>query len=59
MKRSVYFLGKYKSGQLICQASEIADAEFLPLDSSLERLSFEDTKNVLKEADVYLNNVIT
>lgn len=57
MKRSVYFLGKCTGDKIVCQESEISQAMFVPMESALALLSFENTKMVLKEADAYLNSI--
>ena len=56
-KQSVYFLGKLDNTDLICQATEVAEALLLSLEKALTILSFDDTKEILKEADVYLNSI--
>ncbi len=54
-KRSVYFLAVCAKGAIVCQPTEVAEAAFIPFDRALELLSFEDTKNILKEANDYLD----
>ena len=56
MKRSVYFLGKCTKKDIVCRESEISEALFVPIETALELLSFEDTKKVLKEADAYIDS---
>lgn len=53
-KQAVYFLGKAREGQLICQESELLGAEFLSLDQALARLTFDSIIEILKEADAFL-----
>lgn len=53
-KQAVYFLGKAKDRQLICQESELLGAEFLSLDQALARLTFDSIIEILKEADAFL-----
>ena len=53
-KQAVYFLGKAKAGQLVCQESELLGAEFLSLDQALARLTFDSIIEILKEADAFL-----
>lgn len=57
MKQSVYFLGKCTAVDVVCQESEVSEALFVPIEVALELLSFEDTKNVLKEADLYIDSL--
>ncbi len=54
IKISVYFLGKYIKEEIVCQESEVLEAEFLPMDKALELLSFEETRQILREADAYI-----
>jgi len=58
MKRSVYFLGKCTKEDVICQESEILEALFVPIETALKQLSFEDTKNILKDADTYIESTV-
>ena len=55
MKISVYFLGKYLKDEIICQESEVLEARFVPMETALELLSFEDTRKILREADTYID----
>lgn len=57
VKRSVYFLGKCTAVDVVCQEIEVSEAFFVPIEVALELLSFEDTKIILKEADMYLNTL--
>ena len=57
MKQSVYFLGKCTAVDVVCQETEVSEALFVPIEVALELLSFEDTKNILKEADIYLDTL--
>ena len=57
MKQSVYFLGKCTAVDVVCQESEVSEVLFVPIEAALELLSFEDTKNILKEADIYLDTL--
>ena len=54
MKRCVYFLGRCTTDNIVCQASEVLEAEFLPLDEALNLLTFDNTKEILKEADAFI-----
>lgn len=55
IKRSVYFLGRCTSGNILCQEEEVAAAMFVPIETALTLLSFESTRQILKEADAHLN----
>lgn len=57
MKQSVYFLGKCTKTNIVCQENEILNAIFVPLEQALTLLSFEDTKEILKEADTYISSI--
>ncbi|MBQ3222259.1 MAG: NUDIX domain-containing protein [Clostridia bacterium] len=57
MKQTVYFLGKCTADDILCRPGEVAGAEFAPYDRAMELLSFEDTRNVLKGADVFLRSI--
>ena len=57
MKISIYFLGKYLRNDIIPQESEILEANFVSFETALELLSFEETKNILKEADTYISSM--
>lgn len=51
MKQTVYFLGKCVSDDIIIQEAEVASAEFVTYDKAIEKLTFEETKNMLKKAN--------
>lgn len=55
MKISVYFLGKYIKEEIVCQESEVLEARFVPMETALELLSFEETRIILREADTYID----
>ena len=57
IKRTVYFLGRYSSGELTYQKSELSDAEFMPLDAALRALTFEQTKRILLDADLLIKSL--
>ena len=56
MKQTVYFLGKCASDDIIIQETEVASAEFVPYDKAIEKLTFEETKNMLKKANDIINS---
>ena len=55
MKQSVYFLGRCSEIDVVCQETEVSEVLFVPIEVALELLSFEDTRNILREADMYLD----
>ena len=56
MKQTVYFLGKCTSDDIIIQETEDASAEFVTYDKAIEKLTFEETKNMLKKANDIINS---
>lgn len=56
MKRSVYFLGRCVNTDLVCQECEVSEAMFVPFETAIELLTFEDTKGILREADAFLRS---
>ena len=55
LKQAVYFLGKAKSDSIICQESEIAEANFVPYENAMEMLTFAETKKILANAESFLD----
>ena len=55
IKEVTYYLGEALSQDIRVQASELADAEFLCYADALQRLSFESTREILRDAEEYLN----
>ena len=51
MKQSVYFLGECISDDIVCQEGEVSKALFVSFEEAMDLLSYESTKNVLKEAN--------
>ena len=56
IKQSVYFLGKCISDNIACQQSEVAEAKFVSYKEALEILTFEETKDILKKAEFFINS---
>ena len=54
VKRVVYFLGEYANQELVIQPEEVADVYCLPYEQALALLTFQETKNVLTEAQNFL-----
>ena len=51
IKQTVYFLGRGTSDKLIPQETEVAEAVFLPYEEALAVLTFDETRNMLTEAE--------
>lgn len=56
-KTVVFFLGIINSFNLIKQKDEIINIYICTLDEALNKISYDDTKEILKKAIDYLNNV--
>ncbi len=56
MKQTVYFLGKCASDDIIIQETEVASAEFVTYDKAIEKLTFEETKIMLRKANDIINS---
>ena len=54
IKQSVYFLGRCTSDKIICQEAEVAEASFISYEDALKILTFEETKNILKDAEIFI-----
>ena len=42
------------SDKIICQESEVAEASFVSYQDALKILTFEETKNILKDAEIFI-----
>ena len=56
IKQSVYFLGKCTSERIICQETEVDSAEFIPYEDAIKMLTFEETKNILRDAELFIQS---
>ena len=56
IKQSVYFLGKCTSEKIVCQESEVAKAEFVSYEDAITLLTFEETKNILRDAELFIQS---
>ena len=56
IKQSVYFLGKCTSESIICQETEVDSAEFIPYEDAIKMLTFEETKNILRDAELFIQS---
>ena len=55
IKQSVYFLGECVTEKIVCQECEVAEAAFLPYPEALSRLTFEETRDILQDAERFIN----
>ena len=56
-KQVIYFVGKHLKNEIKCQESEVLDAKFVSYKEAQELLSFNETKTVLKEADLFIKSL--
>ena len=56
IKQSVYFLGKCTLESIICQETEVDSAEFIPYEDAIKMLTFEETKNILRDAELFIRS---
>lgn len=54
-KDVVFFLARVSGGRLTCQPQEVAEAEFLPYEEGLERLTHASDRDTLTKAERFLN----
>jgi tRNA nucleotidyltransferase (CCA-adding enzyme) len=54
IKTSVYFLGECISDTIILQEEEVAQASFLPYSEAVVMLTFDQTREILQEAEMFL-----
>ena len=57
IKQSVYFLGRCTSDNILCQETEVAEAEFASYEDALKLLTFEETKDILTSAEAFINTI--
>ena len=55
LKKITYFIGEYNNQDYKKQDDEVTDIVLLDYDKAFEKISFDDTRNVLKKAEEYLN----
>ena len=55
INQSVYFLGECISDEIIRQECEVAEAVFLPYPEAMVRLTFKETKDILSDAEKFIN----
>ena len=55
VKQSVYFLGECISDNIVCQEAEVTEAGFVSYEDALKLLTFEETKNILEDAEKLLD----
>ena len=54
MKQVVYFLGEYHNQQVIHQKEELHSARLVPYEEALRLLRFENSKQILTDANTFL-----
>lgn len=54
MKDVVFFLARVSGGVLTCQPEEVAEAEYLPFEAALERLTHPSDRETLTRAEDFL-----
>ena len=55
IKQSVYFLGECVSDNIVRQEAEVTEAGFVSYEDALKLLTFEETKNILEDAEKFLD----
>ena len=55
IKQSVYFLGRCIKDEIIRQECEVTEAAFLPYSEAMARLTFKETKDILSDAEKFIN----
>ena len=54
VKRVIYFLGRCTKDVIVCQEGEVLAAEFVPYAKAVEMLTFNEMKDILREAEEFL-----
>ena len=54
----MYFLGEWVRNDIKCQEKEVSEAKFVTYQEAMELLTFEETKEILKEAHKYITRCI-
>ena len=55
IKQSVYFLGECVADNIVRQEAEVTEAGFVSYEDALKLLTFEETKNILEDAEKFLD----
>lgn len=58
IKQAVYFIEKCITNDIKYQEAEVSEAMFLPFEKAIELLSFNTSKNILKEANEFIHSTI-
>lgn len=58
-KEVVFFLGRIDVESLVQPTNEVLDAEWLPLSKALERLTYEESRKMLKEVEIYIKKLVS
>ena len=53
-KQVVFFLAEYSGQEVVFQQEELTGAEILPYEEAMEKLSFENLREILKKANAFL-----
>ena len=56
-KTAVYFLASFGDQTIVPQEGEVLDYWIVPLEEAREHLGFEQDRNILRDADDYLNRL--
>ncbi len=55
-RRIEFYLGRVGTGDLAVESSEVHEFEWLPFDKALDRLTYPQSKHVLRDVIEYLTN---
>lgn len=58
IKQSVYYLGKCIKDDIVVQEKEVKEASFISYEKAIELLTFNETKEILKQAEDFINKQI-
>lgn len=58
LKKITYFIGQYENQEAKKQEDEVSDIVLLEYKDAFEKISFDDTRGVLKEVEDYLNKTL-
>lgn len=56
IKQSVYFLGECISDKITCQEEEVTEAIFLTYPEAIKLLTFEETRDILRDAEIFISS---
>lgn len=58
-KDVVFFLGFIEEGKRVQPTSEVKRAEWFSFDRALDTLTYRESRNMLKKAQVYIRNLVS